>query len=202
MDDPHLKTLAECFLVDEELMAKFARAPAGVKHHHAYHGGLLEHVVNLMEVVSRVAPCYPQIDRDLLLTGAFLHDVGKIEELSYDREFAYTNEGQLIGHLVMAVGILEEKVREAEKLSGDPIPEDTVLRLKHMIVSHHGEYDFGSPKLPMTLEAVALYFPDNLDAKVFAFHQQLRDDPNVDSPWTHYNPTLGRKLFKGSGKGS
>jgi 3'-5' exoribonuclease len=97
----------------------------------------------------------------------------------------------------MAIGLLEKKVHEAEKLSGESIPEDTVLRLKHMILSHHGEYDFGSPKLPMTLEALALYYLDSLDAKVFAFHQQLRDDPNVDSPWTHYNPTLGRKLFKG-----
>ena len=199
MNDPQLRNLAECFLLDEEFMVKFTRAPAGIKHHHAYHGGLLEHVVNLMEVVLRIAPCYPQIDRDLLLTGTFLHDVSKIDELNYERDLAYSDEGQLIGHLVMAVSLLEQKVCEAEKLSGEPISEETVLRLKHMIVSHHGQYDFGSPKLPMTLEAVALYHLDNLDAKVFAFHQQLRDDPNVDSPWTHYNPTLGRKLFKGYG---
>ncbi len=113
------------------------------------------------------------------------------------RLFAYTDEGQLIGHLVMAVRMLEDKVREAEKLSGEPIPEETVLRLKHMLVSHHGEYEYGSPKLPMTLEAIALYCLDNLDAKVFSFHQQLCDDPNVGSPWTHFNPTMGRKLYKG-----
>jgi 3'-5' exoribonuclease len=197
---PHLQNLAECFLLDEPLMAKFARAPAGVKHHHAYHGGLLEHVINLMEVIVRLAPCYPQIDRDLLVMGAFLHDIGKVDELCYERELAYSDEGQLIGHLVMAVGLLEEKVREAEKLSGEPIPEETVLRLKHMLLSHHGEYEYGSPKLPMTLEAVALYCLDLLDAKVAAFGQQLRDDPNVDSPWTHYHPGLGRKLFKGYGR--
>jgi len=197
MTNPHLRNLAECFLLDEQFIAKLTQAPAGVKHHHAYHGGLLEHVVNVMEVVSRIAPCYPQIDGDFLLMGAFLHDIGKVDELSYDREFAYTDEGQLIGHLVMAVGMLDAKVREAEKLAGEPIPEETVLRLKHMIVSHHGEYDFGSPKLPMTLEAIALYCLDNLDAKVFSFHQQLCEDPNVGSPWTYYNPTLGRKLFKG-----
>jgi len=202
MGNPQLRDLAECFLVDEQLMGKFTRAPAGIKHHHAYQGGLLEHVVNLMEVVLRIAPCYPQIDRDLLLMGAFLHDMAKIDELSYDRELAYTDEGQLIGHLVMAVGLLDEKVREAEKLSGEPIPEETVLRLKHMIVSHHGEYAFGSPKLPMTLEAMALYCLDLLDAKVFAFDRLLRDDPNVGSPWTHYNPALSRKLFKGHGKKS
>jgi 3'-5' exoribonuclease len=93
--------------------------------------------------------------------------------------------------------MLDEKVREAERLSGESISEDTILRLKHMIVSHHGEYEFGSPKLPMTLEAVALYCLDSLDSKISAFYQQLRDDPNVESPWTHYNPTLRRKLFKG-----
>jgi len=200
MADPQLRNLAECFLVDEQLMAKFTRAPAGVKHHHAYHGGLLEHVVNVMEVVLRIAPCYPQIDRDLLVTGAFLHDIAKIDELTYERELAYSDEGQMVGHLVMAVSLLENKVREAEQLSGEPICEETVLRLKHMLVSHHGEYEFGSPKLPMTLEAIALYCLDLLDAKVFAFDRQLRDDPNVGSPWTHYNPALRRKLFKGYGK--
>jgi 3'-5' exoribonuclease len=152
-----------------------------------------------MEVVNRIAPCYPQIDGDLLLFGAFLHDVGKVDELIYDKGFAYSDEGQLIGHLVMAVSTLEAKVAEAERLSGETVPRELVLRLKHMIVSHHGEYEFGSPKLPMTLEAVALFCLDNLDAKVAAFHQQLRDDPNVDSTWTCYHPTLGRKLYKGNG---
>ena len=202
MTDPNLRNLAECFLLDEQFMAKFTRAPAGVKHHHAYHGGLLQHVVNLMEVVLRISPCYPQIDRDQLLTGAFIHDMGKIDELGYERELVYSDEGQLLGHLVMAVGVLDDKVREAERLSGEPIPEETVLRLKHMIVSHHGEYEFGSPKLPMTPEAVALYLLDNLDAKVNAFDQLIRDDPNVDSPWTHYHANLSRKLFKGKRKQS
>ena len=197
MNNPQLQNLAECFLLDEQFMAKFSRAPAGVKHHHAYQGGLIEHVVNLMEVALRVAPCYPQIDRDLLVMGAFLHDVAKVDELIYDRELAYSDEGQLLGHLVMAIGILDEKVREAERLSAESISEETVLRLKHMIVSHHGQYEFGSPKLPMTLEAVALWLLDNLDAKLATFHQQLREDPNVDSAWTNYFPSLNRKLFKG-----
>lgn len=197
MANPHLRNLAECFLVDEGFMARFTRAPAGVKHHHAYVGGLVQHVVNLMEVVSRVSGCYPAIDRDLLLMGAFVHDMGKIDELSYERGFGYTDEGQLVGHLVMGLGLLEEKVRQAEQMSGELIPGETVLRLKHMIVSHHGQYEFGSPKLPMTLEAVALHHLDNLDAKVHSFEQQMRDDPNVESPWTSYNQSLGRKLFKG-----
>ncbi len=197
MTNPHLRNLAECFLLDEPLMAKFTRAPAGIKNHHAYHGGLLQHVVNLMEVVLRISPCYPQIDRDLLLTGAFLHDMGKIDELSYERDLAYTDEGQLIGHLVIAVELLDAKVVEAEKLAGEPIPHETVLRIKHMLVSHHGEYEFGSPKLPMTVEAIALYLLDNLDAKVNSFDRLLRDDHNVDSPWTHYHANINRKLFKG-----
>jgi 3'-5' exoribonuclease len=198
MNDPQLVTLAEAFLLDDEFMTKFTRAPAGIKLHHAYHGGLLEHVVTLMEVVLRVAPCYPQLDRDLLLVGAFLHDVGKIDELSYQRELAYTVEGQLLGHLVIAVGILEKKLDEAEKLSGERLPEETVLRIKHMLLSHHGEYEHGSPKLPMTLEAMALHLLDHLDAKLNGFDQLMRDDPNVDSPWTHYHANLGRKLFKGA----
>jgi 3'-5' exoribonuclease len=197
MKNHHLRSIAECFLMDEELMRKFARAPAGVKNHHAYNGGLLEHIASLMESVTRVAPLYPALDGDLLLCGAFLHDLGKVDELSYERGFAYTDEGQLIGHLVMAVGMLDTKVRQAEELSGEPIPKDIVLQIKHMLVSHHGEYEYGSPKLPMTLEAVALNLLDNLDARLHSFEQQMRDDPNIESPWTHFNPTLGRKLYKG-----
>ena len=197
MANPHLRTLAECFLMDEEFLRKLTIAPAGVKNHHAYRGGLLEHVVNLMEVVQRVGPCYPMLDHDVLLMGTFLHDLGKVDELAYERGFSYSDEGQLIGHLVMAVSMLESKVRLAEELSGETIPVELVLRLKHMIVSHHGEYEYGSPKLPMTLEAVALHLLDNLDAKLHSFQQQMRDDPNVDSPWTIYNPSIGRKLYKG-----
>lgn len=198
--DPHLLNLAECFLVDDEFMRKFSRAPAGVKNHHAYVGGLIEHVVNLMELVTRVAPLYPSLNADLLLMGAFLHDAGKVDELTYDRDFAYSDEGQLIGHLVIAVGMLDRKLREVERLAGESVPEELVLRIKHMIVSHHGQYEYGSPKLPMTLEAVALHQLDNLDAKMHSFDQLIRDDPNVDSGWTNFHHNLGRKLFKG-GKG-
>jgi 3'-5' exoribonuclease len=197
MRDPHLLNLAECFLLDEEFMRKFSRAPAGVKNHHAYLGGLMEHVVNLMELITRIAPLYPTINGDLLLMGAFLHDVGKIDELTYERDFAYSDEGQLIGHVVMAVGILEKKLKEAERLSGETVPDEIVLRLKHMIVSHHGQYEYGSPKLPMTLEAVALHHLDNLDAKIHAFDTLIRDDPNIESGWTIFHHSLGRKLFKG-----
>jgi 3'-5' exoribonuclease len=173
-----------------------------VKNHHAYPGGLLEHVVNLMEVITRIADCYPVLDQDLLLMGALIHDMGKIQELSYDKSFAYTDEGQLLGHVVIGVGMLEQKVREAERLSGEEFPAETTLRLKHMIISHHGQYEFGSPKLPMTLEAVALHHLDNLDAKVHSFQQLMRDDANVDSPWTAYHQSLSRKLYKGHAAGN
>lgn len=196
IQDPPLRSLIDCFLMDEEFMSKFTRAPAGIKNHHAYLGGLLEHVVTMMEAADRIVDLYPQLNRDLLLVGILLHDAGKIDELSYEHHFSYADRGQLIGHLVIAIELLNEKLQEAEKLSGESVPQDTVLRLKHMIVSHHGQYEFGSPKLPMTLEAVALWLLDNFDAKLHSFHQQMQDDPNVDSDWTLYNPKIGRKLFK------
>ena len=174
------------------------RSPAGVKNHHAYPGGLLEHVVNLMEVVDRIVDRYPAVDADLLMTGAFLHDLGKVEELSCDKGFAYTDAGQLLGHTVLAVSIVHEKVAEAERLSGEPMCPETVLRLKHMIVSHHGQYEYGAPKLPMTLEAIALHHLDNLDAKLHSFEQLIRDDANLDSSWTQFHHNLNRKLFKGA----
>jgi 3'-5' exoribonuclease len=182
--------------MDEQLMAEFTAAPAGIKAHHAYRGGLLEHVVGLMEVCGAVARFYPEIDRDALLMGAFLHDIGKLRELTYERDLSYSDEGQLIGHLIIGVDILERKVRETEKLSGEAFPEQLLLRLKHMIVSHHGEYEFGSPKLPMTLEAIALHYLDNLDSKIHSIGQVIREDANVDSNWTPYQALLGRKLFK------
>lgn len=192
-----LRNLADCFLMDEAFMARFAAAPAGIKNHHAYRGGLLDHVVSLMELTAVVAPRYPEIDPDLLLMGAFLHDVGKTRELTYERDLAYSDEGQLIGHLVIGVSLVEDKIREAEKLAGEPFPEELRLRLQHMILSHHGEYEFGSPKLPMTLEAIALHFLDNLDSKIHSISGMMREDANDDSPWTPYQASLGRKLYKG-----
>jgi len=197
MQDLPLRNLAECFLTDDQFMQRLAKSPAGIKNHHAYPGGLLEHVVNLMEVADSVAGHYPILNRDLLLMGVFLHDIGKVEELSSDHGFAYTDAGQLLGHIILAISMLDAKLVQAEELAGEPLPEETVLRLKHMIVSHHGEYEFGAPKLPMTLEAIALHQLDNLDAKLHNFQQLMRDDANLDSPWTQYHQNLGRKLFKG-----
>jgi 3'-5' exoribonuclease len=198
MSNPHLRALVECFLIDDEFVRKFTAAPAGIKNHHAYQGGLLEHVVTLLNVTDRIIDLYPEIDRDLLLTGIFLHDVGKVDELSYDRAFAYTDEGQLVGHLIMGVEMLCDKVQRTSDLTGEPFPAHLLLRLKHMIVSHHGSYEFGSPKLPMTLEAVALHYLDNLDAKIHTFSREIRDDPSRDSSWTPFQQNLGRRLYKGA----
>src|SRR5256885_149061 len=161
LDNPHLRALAECFLMDQDFVQAFCKAPAGIRIHHAYLGGLLEHVVTLLDAADRLAPLYPDVDRDLLLTGVFLHDIGKVRELTFDRAFAYTDEGQLIGHLVIGVEMLNEKVRQVPDLTGEPFPHELLLRLKHLILSHHGTYEFGSPKLPITPEAIALHYLGN-----------------------------------------
>jgi 3'-5' exoribonuclease len=194
----HLRNLAECFLMDEQFMERFTTAPAGIKNHHAYRGGLLEHVVSLMNVATSIAPHYPEVDPELLVIGAFLHDIGKIEELSYNREMSYTDSGQLLGHVVLAIGMVEDKIRESVELAQEPFPEELSLRLKHMILSHHGEYEYGSPKLPMTMEAIALNFIDNLDSKLHSVACLLRDEVQPDGRWTTYQPRLNRKFFKGS----
>lgn len=197
IQNPHILALMECFLIDDQFMNAFSASPAGTKAHHAYRGGLLEHVVNMLDFADRIAPLYPSIDRDLLLAGVFCHDMGKVRELNFENGCTYTDEGQLLGHLVIAVEMLTEKIARASELTGEPFPPELVLRLKHLIVSHHGTYEFGSPKLPMTPEAVALHHIDNLDAKVHEFSRDIADDPNQQSSWTPYNARLERKLFKG-----
>lgn len=202
IDDMHLRALVECFLMDEAFVRDFCKAPAGIRNHHAYVGGLLEHVVHLLEAADRLLPLYPEINRDLLLVGVFLHDVGKVRELSYERVFGYTDEGQLVGHIVIGVEMLDEKVAQVPKLTGESFPKELLLRLKHMILSHHGTYEFGSPRLPMTPEAVALHHLDNLDAKVHSFARDIRDDRQGPSAWTPYSHSLQRRLFKGMKEGA
>ncbi len=191
-----LSRLAKGFLADDEFMDKFCRAPAGMKNHHAYQGGLLEHVLSLMELVLVVAPRYPQLDRDKLMMGVLLHDAAKIDELAYERDISYTDEGQLLGHMVLGVTMLDDKVRQIVSQDGQPFPERLLTELKHLIVSHHGQYEYGSSKLPMTLEAITLHLLDNLDAKLANFTQLMTDCPNTDSNWTQYYSQMGRKLFK------
>jgi len=202
LDNPHLKGLVECFLIDEPFVDALSKAPAGIRNHHAYIGGLLEHVVTLLDGAERIAPLYPELNRDLLLMGIFLHDIGKVRELSYDRVFGYTDEGQLVGHIVIGVEMLNEKLAQVPDLTGEPFPSELVLRLKHLILSHHGTYEFGSPRLPMTPEGIALHYLDNLDAKLHSFLRDIREDRQGTSAWTPYNHNTQRRLFKGLREGS
>jgi 3'-5' exoribonuclease len=197
IEDPDIRILMECYLADEPLMRNVCRAPAGVKTHHAHYGGLIEHIVNIAESALKIHDLYPAVDLSLLLAGVFLHDIGKVREMAYETSFVYTDEGQLLGHLVIAVEMLNEKLADFDQRTGKPFPEEAALRIKHMIVSHHGSYEFGSPKLPMTPEAIALHHLDNLDAKVNEFAREIDEDPVADSHWTPFNPRLSRKLFKG-----
>ena len=196
--DPHLRTLMDCFLIDEPLLAALQASPAGAKAHHAYQGGLIEHVVNMLEIADRIADLLKGVDRSLLLAGIFLHDLGKVRELNFTTGCTYTDEGQLLGHLVIAVEMITAKIAQAEQLMGEPFPAETALRLKHLVLSHHGTYEFGSPKLPMTPEAIAVHYIDNLDAKVHEFARDIADDPNQQASFTPFNARLDRKLFKGT----
>ncbi len=191
-----LRSLSQQYLDSAEIMEKVTQAPAGVKNHHAYQGGLLHHVVSLMELAESVVRHYPQVNRDLVLVGVLLHDLSKTDELSYQRSLEYTDEGQLVGHLVMGVELVGKQISIWEAAHGKPFPHELAIQIKHLIVSHHGQYDFGSPKLPMTLEALVLHMIDNLDAKVHQFAHAMNSEANPGDHWTPFIPSLGRKLYK------
>ncbi len=195
--DLHLRALAQAFFMDEKLIRDFCKAPAGVRQHHAYLGGLLEHVVTMMDAAERLMPIYPNLNRDLVLMGIFLHDIGKVRELRYDSAFTYTDEGELVGHIVMGVEMLNEKLKQAEELSEEPMPNELKYRLKHIIVAHHGQLEYGSPKLPMTPEVIFIHHLDNLDARTHSFVRDIKEDKNTQSNWTVYNANINRKLYKG-----
>ena len=197
MRNVYLRNLAECFLIDEKLMQNIRSAPAGIKNHHAYRGGLLEHMLSLMEICLSVGPRYKGVDTDLLVMGAFVHDIGKVDELTYQPDLGYSDAGQLIGHIVQGIQILDRKIEQCNQQSDDTIPTNLANQLRHMIVSHHGQYEFGSPKLPMTLEAIVLHHLDNLDSKVHCARQMIDEDANTESVWTVFNPAFGRKIYKG-----
>ncbi|MFM1904443.1 MAG: 3-5 exoribonuclease YhaM [Planctomycetota bacterium] len=192
-----LDSLTAAILDDAELMAAFARTPAGVKHHHAYAGGLLDHVVNLLRLADLVAPLYPEMDRELLLVGVLVHDIGKTVELESEKGFSYTDAGQLLGHVLLGLEIVDAKIRAIETATGRPFDAETAVRIKHMIASHHGAYEFGAPKLPMTLEAVALHHLDHLDAKMAGTIQLLRSEASIEGGWTQFQQSVGRKFFRG-----
>jgi 3'-5' exoribonuclease len=193
----HLKALVFAFLDDPEIGPAFITAPAAKRLHHAWIGGLLEHVLYLVRVCRAVAPFYPEVDPELLVTGAILHDVGKVRELSWKSSFDYTLEGQLIGHISIAQGLLHEKVAKLNA-AGQEFPDKLRMLVEHMILAHHGKLEFGSPKLPMTPEAMLLSALDDLEAKFQTLRNEFassksagRDAGNV----TEWVRSMERPLF-------
>jgi 3'-5' exoribonuclease len=192
--NPQLKALIGEFLADAELMEKFRDAPAAVKIHHDYLGGLLEHTHNMLRVAVAILPLYPQVQGDLVLAGIFLHDMGKTEELSYDMAFTYTDSGQLIGHIALTLLMMNKKAA-ALSAKGITIDKQVLDALGHIILSHHGVYEFGSPKLPATPEAFMVYYIDDLDAKVSQVTTAIENEPG-ESDWTAWKSALQTRLYR------
>ena len=191
--EPYLARLLALFLEDTSFVEDFKKAPAAKEYHHSFLGGLLEHTVSIGELGLQVCQHYPQINRDLMLTGIILHDIGKIREISSEPGFPYTDEGELLGHVVMGVMMIEEKLKEISDFPGE-----LRQKLLHLIISHHGEYEWGSPKLPMTLEAICLHYLDNLDAKMQAAIRATGEAEDRQSRWSErLNMFDRRRLYKG-----
>jgi 3'-5' exoribonuclease len=191
--EPHLKQLLHSLLEDSGFVAAFSTAPAAKSLHHAVLAGLLEHTVSVAGLCRLLADYYPAVDRDLLLAAAILHDVGKVQELTWDRVFDYSDAGRLLGHITLGALMVEERIR------GIPgFPEDLAQRLLHCILSHHGELEWGSPKRPKTLEALVLHYAEDLDGKVNSFLSFARSHPDPQHPgWTQFNRVLDRYLYFG-----
>lgn len=190
LQNEHLRALVQAFMNDPEIAAAYRNAPAAKTLHHAYIGGLLDHVVSLFRSCDLVCRNYPQINRDLLLTGAFLHDIGKIHELTYSRSFSYTTKGQLLGHMIIELEMLQAKIAQIPAF-----PDELKILIEHLIISHHGQYEFGSPKLPMFPEALMLHYLDDLDSKMEAMRAHFERELGTESAWSSYNPSLGRSLL-------
>jgi 3'-5' exoribonuclease len=184
------------FVNDGDFVAAFKRAPAAVQMHHAYIGGLIEHTHSLLKLATVVCPLYPQVSADLVLAGIFLHDAGKTRELAYTTNLEYTSEGQLLGHITQCVLAIHDRCRELERECGQPFPAAIEMSLKHLILAHHGKYEFGSPRLPATAEAFMVHYLDNLDAKVTMVKEAIAADPDAASDWTGYVKALESRVFK------
>ena len=205
IERPALKALVEAVWADKTLIENLKRAPAAEKLHHAYLGGLLEHTLSVAEAAVLICRHYPKLDRDILLVGVLWHDLGKTRELAYEKALGYTDPGRLVGHLVQGVRMLDEKIAAvrdacaapARRGGGADFPEPLADVLRHMILAHHGEYAFGSPKLPMTAEAFALNHLDNLDAKLHAFWRDVGRDADPARRWTSWNRMFEERLYKG-----
>jgi 3'-5' exoribonuclease len=178
-------------VVDDPAIApKLKRAPAAMTMHHAFLGGLLEHMVSLISLGRGVAAHYPELDADVLLAGIVLHDIGKIDELRYARGISYSTEGRLLGHIMIGVSLVREKIRAMPSF-----PAPLAVLVEHLILSHHGTREFGSPALPQTREAVALHLLDDMDSKMAAMRATL-ESPAGEDEWTERNPSLGRALLR------
>jgi len=191
VEDVNLKGLVDSFLGDRKFMARFKKMPAAKSFHHSYLGGLLEHTLSVCQMAIQVAAHYPQLNRDLLITSAFLHDIGKIRELEYNLQIDYTDEGRLVGHVVLSMTMVEEKL-----IGLKDFPGALAIRLKHLVLSHHGQYDFGSPKEPKFLEAFALNLIDDLDAKINGLGRFMERDRH-EGAWTEFNRMFGKYFLKG-----
>ncbi|HXW18096.1 MAG TPA: HD domain-containing protein [Candidatus Acidoferrales bacterium] len=188
--DPCLKNLLSSVVDDAAIAPKLKRAPAATTMHHAFIGGLLEHIVSVIGLMERVTDHYPELDRDLLLTGVVLHDIGKTEELSYARGFGYTTEGQLLGHIALGLALVRRKIE-----SIPDFPRPLAVLVEHLILSHHGTHEFGSPQLPQFREAVVLHYLDDLDSKMAAMRATLEGTGGEDE-WSDRNPSLRRQLLR------
>ncbi len=191
VNDKFLKDLLNAFFQDRETASLFQRAPAAKGFHHIYLGGLLEHTLSVVRLLEKVSAHYPALDKDMLITGGILHDIGKIYEFSYNSLIDYSDEGRLIGHIVMGVEMINKKIAGINNF-----PQQLALELRHIILSHHGEFEFGSPKRPKTLEALVVHYIDDLDAKFNAFQTFMNNASDNDSGWTVYNRFLERFLYK------
>jgi 3'-5' exoribonuclease len=192
--DSHLKRLLAAFFDDSELMALYKTAPAAKGMHHVYLGGLLEHSLAVAKLVDRIVPLYEGVNRDLLIAGALLHDVGKVREMTYSRSFDYTDEGKLLGHITIGVEMLQEKI-----IGIGGVPQELSMLLKHMLLSHHGQYDFGSPKRPKTVEATILNYLDDLDSKINGIRTHMNKETENASRWTSYHRLYDRYYYKAKG---
>jgi len=197
LGDLHLKALMQAFLDDQEFLEGYSRAPAAKAMHHVYLGGLLEHALAVASLAEDVSQRYPALNRDLLIVGALLHDIGKVAELKFDRSFEYTDVGKLLGHIVIGVEMVEEKLRTIPGF-----PKEMAILVKHLLLSHHGQYDFGSPKRPKTLEAVVLNSLDDMDSKINGVQTHIEKEPDSESAWTQYHRLYDRYFFKGYGQGA
>jgi len=192
MSNPYLQQLLTSFIADPAIAPKLKRAPAAMTMHHAFIGGLLEHIVSLIGLARVISEHYRELDADLLLTGVVLHDIGKIEELRYARGIEYSTEGRLLGHIMIGAGMVHERIKA---ISGFPAP--LAVLVEHLILSHHGTHEFGSPALPQVREAVALNFIDDFDSKMAAMGATI-DSLSGDDEWTGRNPSLRRALLHGA----